>query len=438
MPHDRRTRRTCLILIGVVCSAVPIGCLRSSNLRPASGPLPELTPAGEPPRRQRVRAPFRLPDGAREVLSPTAAPMLPTLRAASKPDGTHRVEALPDGSRGSSDRIAAFRCAAAGRGEAAIEPCAPRRLRSGAGRRTVQTRAAARVDSPPRRRDPRVEAVTRQHSESLNSGETAESSPGASMALPTRPILDRDGSKPSEAVSEPADATSGSTRPPPQGTAEPSPLPISLRLRRKDRQPPGCGSPHRSPKMAQAPAPARPEATERTGERPAPRPPAPEPKQDEAVERAADPVPPDPVESADLDTFGTTPAPANRRAEVLRQCAWLRGVRASGRNGDQGRPIGQGLLRDRRSGLPGSRRSFVSRLSSHIGAPIGRGGPILWEQALPIAEDVWHRPRRDYYVWYCIKLPLPLEPGSYRLRLVETDLIAERTTSAELPLTIAP
>ena len=47
MPHDRRTRRTSLILIGVVCSAVPIGCLRSSNLRPSPSPLPDLTPAGE-------------------------------------------------------------------------------------------------------------------------------------------------------------------------------------------------------------------------------------------------------------------------------------------------------------------------------------------------------------------------------------------------------
>ncbi len=81
---------------------------------------------------------------------------------------------------------------------------------------------------------------------------------------------------------------------------------------------------------------------------------------------------------------------------------------------------------------------FVSRLSSHLELRSEGGGPIVWEQAPPTAEDNCRRRRRDYYVWYRIELPRSLEPGPYRLRLIETDLIAERTTSAELPLTIAP
>jgi hypothetical protein len=81
---------------------------------------------------------------------------------------------------------------------------------------------------------------------------------------------------------------------------------------------------------------------------------------------------------------------------------------------------------------------FVSRLSSHIEVRSGNDESIVWEHAPPIAADLCRRPRRDYYVNYRIELPKTLEPGPYRLRLIQTDLIADRTTSNEVPITIVP
>ena len=47
MPHDRRSRRVLLAMLGLVGMTISVGCLRSSNLRSSAGPLPELSPAGE-------------------------------------------------------------------------------------------------------------------------------------------------------------------------------------------------------------------------------------------------------------------------------------------------------------------------------------------------------------------------------------------------------
>jgi hypothetical protein len=83
--------------------------------------------------------------------------------------------------------------------------------------------------------------------------------------------------------------------------------------------------------------------------------------------------------------------------------------------------------------------SFVSRLSSVIELrSAGQDhGALQWEQELGTAEDVCRRRRRDYYVNYRVTLPRTLAPGSYRLRLIQTDLVANQTTSAEMPLAIA-
>jgi hypothetical protein len=82
--------------------------------------------------------------------------------------------------------------------------------------------------------------------------------------------------------------------------------------------------------------------------------------------------------------------------------------------------------------------AFLSRLSSHIELQSDSNGSIAWEQMPGTAEDVCRRRRRDYYVNYRIELPRSLEPGSYHLRLTQTDLIANRATSAEIPLKITP
>ena len=81
--------------------------------------------------------------------------------------------------------------------------------------------------------------------------------------------------------------------------------------------------------------------------------------------------------------------------------------------------------------------SMVARLSSHLELRPETGGPIVWEQTSQ-AEYVCRRPRRDNYANHRIQLPKSLEPGPYRLRLIQTDLIAGRTASIDLRLTVTP
>src|SRR5262249_56912875 len=80
--------------------------------------------------------------------------------------------------------------------------------------------------------------------------------------------------------------------------------------------------------------------------------------------------------------------------------------------------------------------AFVSRLAAHLELRPGTDGPVLWELSPGTAEDLCHRPRRDYYVSYLIQFPKTLEPGPSRLRLIQTDLVGNRAASGEIPLTI--
>jgi hypothetical protein len=80
---------------------------------------------------------------------------------------------------------------------------------------------------------------------------------------------------------------------------------------------------------------------------------------------------------------------------------------------------------------------FVSRISSRIELrPVG-GGAVQWEQDLGVGEDACRRRRQDYYVNYIVDLPQSLSPGPYRLRLVQTDLVAVQSASADIPIEIA-
>jgi hypothetical protein len=81
---------------------------------------------------------------------------------------------------------------------------------------------------------------------------------------------------------------------------------------------------------------------------------------------------------------------------------------------------------------------FASRISSRVELKRASGGPVIWEQDLGNAEDKCRRQRRDYYVNCWVDLPKNLPPGSYRLRLLPTDLVAGSATSAEIPLEITP
>jgi hypothetical protein len=79
---------------------------------------------------------------------------------------------------------------------------------------------------------------------------------------------------------------------------------------------------------------------------------------------------------------------------------------------------------------------YVSRLSSRVELVSARDGTKVWELSLGEAEDQCRSRRRDNYVNYRIILPPTLPAGDYRLRLTQTDLVANHSASSELSLTV--
>jgi len=80
--------------------------------------------------------------------------------------------------------------------------------------------------------------------------------------------------------------------------------------------------------------------------------------------------------------------------------------------------------------------SYVSRLSSRVELISARDGTKFWEQSLGEAEDQCRSRRRDNYVNHRITLPQTLPAGDYRLRVTQTDLVANHSASSELAVTV--
>ena len=81
---------------------------------------------------------------------------------------------------------------------------------------------------------------------------------------------------------------------------------------------------------------------------------------------------------------------------------------------------------------------FVSRISSRVEVKPADGGAVLWSRELGDAQDLCRRRRRDYYVNYRVDLPRTIGPGKYRLRLLQTDLVAGSSASSDIPIEVAP
>jgi hypothetical protein len=79
---------------------------------------------------------------------------------------------------------------------------------------------------------------------------------------------------------------------------------------------------------------------------------------------------------------------------------------------------------------------FASRLSSKVELISTSTGTKVWERELGEVEDQCRSCRRDNYVSIKIHVPAAVLPGSYRLRLSQTDLTAHQSATAELPLRI--
>src|SRR5262249_49606548 len=81
---------------------------------------------------------------------------------------------------------------------------------------------------------------------------------------------------------------------------------------------------------------------------------------------------------------------------------------------------------------------FVSRLASRIEIASVANGTTVWMQELGPAEDVCGSRRHDFYVNYRVDLPSSLPTGLYSLRLIQNDLVGQRSASAEIPVEIVP
>jgi hypothetical protein len=81
-------------------------------------------------------------------------------------------------------------------------------------------------------------------------------------------------------------------------------------------------------------------------------------------------------------------------------------------------------------------KSYRCRLSSRIELVGATDGAKQWEESLGETEDQCRSRRRDNYANYRITLPPTLPAGAYLLRLIQTDLVAQRTASSELLLTV--
>ena len=82
--------------------------------------------------------------------------------------------------------------------------------------------------------------------------------------------------------------------------------------------------------------------------------------------------------------------------------------------------------------------AFVSRLSSRIEIMSIAHGTTIWMRELGPEKDVCGSRRHDFYVNYRVDVPSSVPAGLYSLRLTQTDLVAQRSTSAEIPLEIVP
>ena len=179
------------------------------------------------------------------------------------------------------------------------------------------------------------------------------------MVLPARSILNSNETMPVQSVSG-----AGETSPPitsaDPGLAEPATLPLVL-LPMPDDPPAPEARPlepiSRDPTSSPGPQSIE-TATAEASRPPMSRDEPVSSKRDDALDRVGDPEPANRVESGAARLNRAAAAPANRRTAALSKGDRFRLDRASRRERAQTRTGGSRLLRDRRSGVPDSRRSI--------------------------------------------------------------------------------
>ncbi len=84
------------------------------------------------------------------------------------------------------------------------------------------------------------------------------------------------------------------------------------------------------------------------------------------------------------------------------------------------------------------RDQFRARIASRVEILDANQGRVVWSETQGQGEDLCRRRRRDFYVNYGFVVPARLTPGAYSLRLSQSDLIANKTVTAEVPFTVKP
>jgi hypothetical protein len=389
MPRDLRTFRAVLGVMGLLCWSLSTGCLRSTMLRPADGPVAQPAPANGPvaPVIALATPPASTPLAGPAALASTELQAAPTPLQDQAPSAPLTSQPPP-----------------------AIPPVTAPADNAPAAKPTPLMDAAIE----------RVAIVTRQQRESLDSATSpAESdghaatvvAPGSPPVRPTAPVqqtpapilvLDTTESTPlvTAKVIEPIDSP---TQPPVPTIANGETERSGAEILPKTSSVAGAESAGPSRETLGA---------LRDDTQPAA----------SIVPAVADPVDPLAVGKLCLCRkivgFGSyeplTESRVKAGQQVLLYCE-MTGMRYEANDA-----------------------SFVSRLSSKIEIGSVGSGVSQWALELGPKEDVCASRRHDFFVNYKFSVPPGLPPGAYRLRLTQTDLIANRSTAAEIPLVIVP
>lgn len=485
-------------MLGLVGAAISVGCARSANLRSSAGNLPDLAPTGtlepaavgsparpEPPSTSSSTTHAAAPGRGTVAASPASAsgvtpaslPAGPAPIGGLVPDDSTEAANGPLPGAGSTEP----QSPAPGEGVPPAPPLRDSELRRAQAvtRQHFESLGAAETPAPapiPDAVDPTPATLAESSAAATPLGgptpdpipESIPPAPLPPLAASARvsidpgpPELARQGSLPSLTSIDPATSRDG----PP---ALDSPAPAASSDSNSPAPAVSLSGPAAPEAIGAAPAPTRmaPTAPSRspglalsTGSAGTPAP-APAPSdEDPAKLEAASPAVAGPEPAAEIlaasddrpDTPSLQPAstrvvpeptPAADSSLEIAELKLCSRVTAFGAvapiQADQVEPGRLVLLYCEMTGLEYQRRgeSHVSRLAAHIELKSESTGRVVWEEAPGTAEDVCPNRRRDYYVSYRVRFPRTLEPGRYRLRLIQTDMIGNRVASRELPITL--
>jgi hypothetical protein len=413
MSRDRQTLRALLLTVCIVCSSVSMGC-QQSILRKADAPTPALPVSSGTSSGNRAAASIApgpqiaAAPGDKAIIPSTSSIAASPATAAATP--SMELEAAPSPLQAQSAELPL-----APEPQAAVGPATP-------------AAAPALDDGNTPMLDAAFERVAALRRQQIASPEQAqETSPAEPDHLRPTPVA------PASQVTVPASPAAKKTEPvPPADAAESGPV-VAPTLIENDELP--------SPL---APATVLKEEVPRTVTEPASKADAVPGAGSVAVpEQKPETLPQAPPTSQDVRPTipATDDVPDPLGISKLRLCRKVNGFGSFDPMRESQVKAGQRILvYCEMTGMQYEPKdaSFVSRLTSKIEISSAATGAIQWTRKLGPAEDVCGSRRHDFYVNYRVDLPRTLAPGSYRLRLTQTDMIADRTTSAELPFEIVP